>query len=549
MRGRAGRRGDTVEVELVPDDGEGGPGAAGEPGGPRAGGRRWAARWGRLSRRTRALVGAAAALVVLVPLGSAAVLDAAADRERAARMPGLPGGVADLSVAPDPGWEVATDEGVLTVLPDGGILTRDGTDVLAVDAATGAERWRRELGMLAECGPAGGTAEPGSRLVCLAGPPDDRTVTVVRVDGTVLGTRGLGAVESAGTQVPGVGSVEGYDGERFRWSLPSVWPAADGALVVLEPGEVLLSARSRDEARRALAALSPDDLPTLRVVDALTGEERGAATPRLRTLDDLAGCGGGGQEWVVDLQQPVAGTSGAYAWMSVCGTPLALGTDGEPVDLPTASTGWPVWATDGGVVVRTASGVTVLREGGRVELPGPPLGVRADDGSSDTVVSWTEDRSVVGTAPDGTPRWTAEGLDLALDGRGELGRAAGTVLLAAGDLVGLDLATGQERWRRDDVLPADEETDRRVVGVLTDGRTVVLGLRRADGYDLVAIDAASGRTVWESGHDGLPLADLRAVDGHVVAVLQDRTPSVRVGGGEEPGVATSDTVLRGLATG
>ncbi|WP_166843864.1 PQQ-binding-like beta-propeller repeat protein [Isoptericola sp. BMS4] len=551
--GKARRsRGETVEVELVPDDGEGGPGTPAAVDGHRTGGRRWPAWWGRLSRRTQAVVGAAAVAVVLVPLGTVAALDSAADRERAARMPGLPGGVADLSVAPEPGWEVATDEGVLSVLPDGGILTRAGTDVLALDAATGAERWRHELGMLAECGPAGGAVEAGDPVVCLAGPPDDRTVTVLGVDGAVLGTRGLGAVESAGTQVPGVGSVAGYDGERFRWSLPSVWPAADGALVVLDPGEGMVQAADADEARRALAALRPDDLPELRVVDARSGEVRGAATPSLRTTADLAGCQDSVAGWLVDLEQPYTWVSGGLASMSVCGTPTVLTTGGEQVDgVPAPVTG-RTWSLDDGLVVATETGATVVRGGedGNVDLPGVPLPVLADVDPSDVVVAVAPDGSVVGAAPDGTGRWTAS-LDADAWSRQQLARAGGTTVMtgADGDLVGLDLATGQERWRRDDVLPTDEETDQRVVGALTDGRTVVLGVRRADGYDLVALDAVSGRTVWESGHDGRPLADLRAVDGHVVAVLQDRSPSVRVGGDGEPGVATSDTVLRGLATG
>lgn len=354
--------------------------------------------------------------------------------------------------------------------------------------------------------------------MCLAGPPDRRTVTVLDTDGAVVGTRELGAVESLGTQVAGVGSVEGYTDEQSRRKLPTVRPAADGTLVVLEPGHGFVRAGSADQARRAIDALSPDALPVPRVVDAVSGEVRGSVTPRLASFADMAGCGGSSGDRQVDLQQPVVRVSGHLASISLCGAGAlrVLASDGEPVTVPSSATASPVGSVqpvDGGLAIWSDSGATVVRADGAVDLPGLPLPVRADADPSDTVVATTPEGGLVGAGPDGAPRWTTPP-DVDLSDWYQLARAAGTVVLAGAD-----------------------------------GAHVVIGMRRDDGYDLAAFDLASGRTVWESAYDGRPLAGLVARDGHAVAVLQDVGPSVRTGGDDEEGVATSDTVLQGLSTG
>jgi outer membrane protein assembly factor BamB len=116
----------------------------------------------------------------------------------------------------------------------------------------------------------------------------------------------------------------------------------------------------------------------------------------------------------------------------------------------------------------------------------------------------------------GRPRWSFPGVTV----YGPMAVGTGVVVLTAvtdrgSDLLAVDLATGQERWRRP-LVPA------LLVGPAASGDTVVaVG---ATG-DVVALDAATGRELWT--------ATLRTAPGGTPAILGDRVVLSEVGRDED----------------
>jgi len=517
--------------ELVPDDERedwpGPPPDDPEPGRAR---RRLAAlrdraltRWRALSRRGRVAVAAGTA-VVLVAAATAAVapglLDARAERLRAQAVQGLPGAVGDLSEPLTETWQLTSGNGDLAALRGGLVLTTEGTTLSAFDVGTGREVWRHDVGTFPTCGPSRGyrnaPVPPADVVVCVSGEPDDRTVTVLDAAGAVLGERSIGP---ARTDTFGDGAPDGA---------PVVVPAAAGAIAVV------------DDITDATAPWPADDLPdgdtlrelradgwqdpTLRLEDALTGEVRGEATVRLRP-EHLGECGMTQDEGSAPelMTEPAVDASPSMTVLSVCGAAVRLTPDGTVVGT-SADGQWALPLPGGGHVVPGEEESTVLDEDGTVvaTVPGWAVPPTVDDASGSAYLTLTgafEGRSeqlrLASFFPDGAEEWSA-----AVDGLGGvLARVSGVVVVQDDDgFVGLDAATGDEAWTRDDLLQSSSYgSGDWVAGAVTDGTRLVVGISGGgEHHRLVALDLRDGSTVWEREQAGF-LEWLMSVEGHVVA--------------------------------
>jgi len=485
------------------------------------------ARWRVLSRRGRAAVAAGAAVVLVVAAVAAVapgLLDARAERLRAAAVQEVPGGVADLSEPLSEVWSLTTDGAGLAVLRGGLVLATEGTAVAAVDAGTGREAWRHEIGTFPTCSPTRGyqgvPEPPADVVVCLSGPSKDRTVTVLDAAGAVVGERSFGAARSGA-----------YD-DAAPDGAPVVVPAADGALAVVEDVTDATAPWPADDApdEDTLRELRADGWrdPRLRLEDALTGEVRGVATVRLRP-EDLGACGlvqdeGSPAEL---MTEPVVVASSSMTVLSVCGAVVLLTPDGTEVDRDVDGA-WPQLLPGGGLVL-IGEESTVLDAAGSVvaTVPGyvvPPV-VDSDPGSFFLTLADLEDTGqglrLVAVGQDGAERW-ANPID---DLRGVLARVAGVVVVEAeSGLAGLDAATGAEVWAREDVLRrADGGPGEWVAGVVTDGTRLLLGVSGENpGHRLVALDLRDGTTAWAREQGGY-LESLSSAGGHVVAAVDRAT--------------------------
>lgn len=529
----ARRRQERLVVELVPDEDDDAaaagaptePDVPDEPGRATTPARAALARWRGLARRTRVLVASGTAVAVLAVGGGVAVADAIGDHRRAVAMRTVPGGVTDLSVPPVQTWEADVVPFGAVPVEGGAAVVRDGEDVVALDAATGEERWRHRVGesddVAASCGRGSGDpSAPAAQVVCLAGTDGDLVATVIAADGEVLGSRGLGAVAQWGGG--GDGDAEG---------LPQVIPMSDGLLGVLENPVDPTRTFDRDEARAELRRLrATGSGPAVRLDDALTGEVLARAEVDLGagfSEDDLDSCSvydGATATSFSFLQQSSA--AAGVVWTTLCGAGAGVTDEGEVVEFD-ADGAWSIGRTDAGLMVPSPSGSTLRTDDGDVELPGMLMPALVDDGSDDVLlVSADGGPGLRGVERDGTARWSA-------DSRTWVLARAGGVAVGIDDtgLVGLDLSDGVERWRQDDVLPGPTD-DASLAGVATDGVRVLLAVGGSDGFELVAVDARTGRTAWRQDYDTGPLVNLTTVAGRLMVTTSD-------GGG---------AVLRGLAS-
>jgi len=482
------------------------------------------ARWRALSRRGRVVVAAGTAVVVLAAATAAVapgLLDARAERLRADAIRGLPGAVDDLSVPLAETWELTDGTGLVT-LAGGLALTTEGTSVAALDAGSGDEVWRREVGTFPTCGPRGGfpddLARPSDVAVCLTGNPDDRTVTVLDAGGAVVGERAIGPARA-----------DAYD-DGAPAGAPVVVPAAAGAIAVVEGITDATAPWPEDDLPDAdtLRELRADGWvdPTVRVEDALTGEVRGAATLHLRA-EDLGACGmmqddGEAPELMTDPSVVASPTS---VTLSVCGAVALVTPRGAAVDADPEGA-WVRPLADGRLVVAGVDGSTVLDDDGSVvaTVPGLVIPPQVDDepGTSYLAMAGVGDDAtgplrLTSVGPDGGERWWSVVPD---DLGGVLARVDGVVVVQDGSgLVGLDAATGDEVWDRDDLLRrSDDGSGEWVAGAVTDGTRLLLGISGYGGGDrhrLVTVDVRDGTTLWELKQDGY-LEGLLAIGGHVV---------------------------------
>jgi outer membrane protein assembly factor BamB len=468
-------------------------------------------RWLAVPRRTRVAVVAGTVAVVVVGTGGAVVLDSRAEAAHVAHMASLPGGVVDLSVPLEQTWEVETDTGVLALLDGGLLVAVAGTEVLAVDAATGEVAWRYELGSLIECGVGEAWArdlrEPAASVTCLSGAPE-RTVTVFAADGELVGRRELGRL----------GPASFAYGERTG---PFALVLADGAVAVSDAFDLEVDVLPSGEAVgiEALRAAGTPTVARLRVEDALTGEVRGQGEISLSTDADVAGCADGPDQitytvgaWADDL--------GRGAGLSMCDQDVWVSADGTVGDAPSShrvlAGGEQVVHTGTGSIVRTA-------DGDEVELPGTVVDVEARDaGPAPFLVS--VETGMAAFDQDGTRRWQLDG---PLPEAGLFG-VDGTfvVRMDDGELVAVDATTGERRWVRDGLFARDGEGDGEGfwstfwlgTSALTDGEVGLL-TTVSDGLStrVVALDLADGATRWELDLEGAA-HELLAVDAGVVVV-------------------------------
>ncbi|MEL7975405.1 PQQ-binding-like beta-propeller repeat protein [Isoptericola sp. F-RaC21] len=515
--------------ELVPDDerddGDSRPATDGDaPGSPTLRDRA-VARWRALSRRGRVTVAAGTAVVVVAAATAAVMpglLDARAERLRAEAVQGLPGAVGDLSEPLAETWELANGDGTLVALSGGLLLRTEGTEASALDAGTGREVWRHDVGAFPTCGPQRGYREdpvpPADEVVCLGGDPDDRTVTVLDAAGSVVGERPIGA---ARTDVYDDVSPDGA---------PVVVPAAGGAIAVADDLTDATAPWPSDDVPDAdtLSRLRADGWvdPHLRLEDALTGEVRGEATLRLRP-EDLEECGmmqdGSADPELATAPAVVASLSATT--LAVCGASVVVTPDGTVLDTGTDGQ-WAMPLVGGGYVVPGEKQSTVLEENGTVvtTVPGWSVPPTVDDapGSSSLALTGVSEAGdgpselrLASFDPDGAKEWTAT-----VDGPADvLARVAGVVVAQVDDgLVGLDRQTGAVIWARDDLLPASSDgSGTWVAGAVTDGTRLLIGVSGNDEHHrLVTLDLRDGTTVWEREERGF-LEWLTAVEGHVVA--------------------------------
>ena len=446
-------------------------------------------------RGMRTLGRGAATLTVLALL-------AACGRSEAPSAPTSVGSAESTSSASTVGSTVPTSTAPTKTPPPEPI---DGPTALAVDVATGEERWRVSLGPDVVAGATG-----DGRVFSIACPTGQVGAADI-VTGATLWTTPVDCREGmpgllattdivvARTASALVGLAAETGAEQWRVDVPapvlSFAFAADDGLVVAGTGD------------RGLIA-----------VDATTGAERWRvdvqATPFTAVMPDghvvaIVGEPGSGQEALVSL----ASATGDEVWRRPAegrGFPVAFGDlavfgtvlPGSPQG-PTGPSGGP--GSGGVVALDAASGDVVWR---RERDAGLPFGPLLTSTSGDTIVAnWSSgseagpsDLTVEALGRDGSVRWETPGW-----------RALAVVddvivvTTAQDGVVGLDGETGEEQWRLRDtgsVLGAQGGSGIAVVAVTgpegsqepptdIEGRTI-----------LEAVGATDGASQWRTDLEG-----------------------------------------------
>lgn len=468
-----------------------------------------------------------AAVVVVAAALTAVVVDTVGDRGRLAALRAAPGGVLDLSAEPREVWRVEAEGSVpggLMAVAGGLVVAQHEEALLGLDAETGERRWQVRLPVGASsCGPgmqvwSGGVqADTADRIVCVTATPSDgaegdgarrSTVTVVAADGTVEGTR------------------------EVRGSPTELYPGGGGSLVSVEwVGEASpVDPQVADDIVAGVAdagSITDGYDLRVRVEDAVTGDRRwqqtipfdGAVDPSLcvRWSDDGTTSGvdlrGGVQTVVTDR----------LLWLGGCGIDAWFTPDGARLDRPSdpgTFEGFSVEPlTGGGYAVRTdadalgdegAAPDRLLRDDGTEvrEVRGRYLVPLSTDGGGDGVHLARRGAATVATSDDGTELWRTDVRSTSVLVR----TAQVAVLVDEGRHVyGVDLGTGDVLWVRPDLVEGLDAMGaygpRFVDAAFTDGRLaafVVPDYARGDVVHWVALDAASGRQLWqvELGGDG-----------------------------------------------
>ena len=462
-----------------------------------------------------------AGTVVVVALAAWGVTNAVHEHERVTRLLDAPGGTLSLAHAPAALWSAGTDSADATAFMPGLVVVRRGTVLHGLDAATGADRWQVEVGGDPVCGLSGwvrGTAAVVDPLVCWSGPNADRSaVTVVLPDGT-SSTRDLDEPvdAAAGTADGGLVTVR---------RIGPTAPAPDVAVTSVDGGGYTVSgsiAQGQDAVVRLEDAVTGtlrwertvpfrpvDDITTCGSVavndgpDGLTADATGVSFATYPALVELLGCG-------LDAGFTLAGNAttapgdSAWSWAE----PYVDGGVLEQVG---------VYSGDNEVasVLHGPDGSVVGTYDDQVLQPW------ATDGtSSDLVLTGSGAVPLKALARDGSLRWQST------HAYGDiLVRTAGVILAQRGDLAvsGLDPRTGDALWTDDHLLADDPAAGVRdfVVGAFTDGSAALLVVVHGDQdstTDLVALDLATGEVRWRSPADS-SLPQLVTVQGRLVEIV------------------------------
>ena len=441
-------------------------------------------------RARRAVVVGLVVFLVLSAWGATTEVDG---RHRAERLLTAPGGVLSLATAPSVAWSTATESADGTAFMPGLVVVRRGTVLHGLDAGTGAERWQVEVGGDPRCGAYGEVIDP---LVCWSGPNAAPQVTVVRRDGSFT-TRALdaGVTWAAGTAGGGLATLRPIgpeppadqvsvadDGYTLRGSLGvgqdvevTLVDAATGAVrwqktipfhVVDDPWSCGTITPSPSGTQPSYTFTVPP--PTLQVVRGLI-EVDGCGVRAVFTPDGAPTAGGGKSAWWIaepyvdgGVLEQVGGYQGAAAVASVLHR-----ADGSVAALYPTQVLNP-WATDGT--------------------------------TTDLVLTGSAGVPLTALGPPGTVHWRSTHSYGAL-----LVRTARVAVLtrSGGGIAAVDLRTGRELWAHLD-LPAPDST-LPPLGAFTDGRFAALavgGNQKTKGgastTDLVTLDLATGDIRWRT---------------------------------------------------
>ena len=483
----------------------------------------------RATRWLRPLVPVAAVLAVV--LGTGFALDGARTAERLDRIRGVSGGVADLSspLTERWAWEGAVGTGgfeaywgsvQVAALGDLLVFVSDG-ELLALEPASGAEAWSVPLGDRPDCGPTGypsGADLTTASVVCLQGAPEEREVMVVGPDGAASEPRTL---DPADTRRYGA-ARPGPDGTVLRAQRVGDTSAVDlGDAACSLTGDCTGTVESGRDI-------------TLRAEDAVTGAERWSVTaPFVATPAAACNSWQQGSPWG-EISDPVsddplqpdafgAQIRGDLVALTGCGANASVTSDGELLrGVGPPGTGGIVGLSTGGYLAsgvdRSTDTVVYSADGEILEtVAGSAVEADVVDGAG-LVLGWDKEApGVHAYEPDGTPRWDARESGT-FQFAAEVGETA-VVLASGGQVLGLDVATGDRRWVLDIAKGVDGESDVRFLfQAFTDGRHALLLLHNEAGtFDLVSLDTVSGELAWD-----VPVAD-------VVGPAQE-TPLVAVGG-------------------
>jgi outer membrane protein assembly factor BamB len=496
---------------------------------------------GGLNRSLRLLVPVAAVLAIV--LGTGFAVDSMRDGARAERMRDVHGGVVDVTSPLEVTWAWAGPVGRIGDMDEqdwnevavlGDLLAfQSGDDLVALDPSTGAEAWRLRLGEDPDCGPqgsAGWNEAVTLRLVCLAGPDTGKVAQVVGPDGAVSAERALDAADTRryGSARPGP------DGTVLR--AQRVGPEPPAGANDAECSSSGECTGTVDDGRGV----------RLRAEDAATGEERWSLTVPFRSTRADQCSNWFARSWdgaqnMVDLDDMLdsetfgARVTGDLVHLYGCGIQSAVTSDGVLLGLAIEpGTGNVDILHAGGYVGYSFDGVvasTLYDADGEVvgEIDGYTLQPTAVDGlGPDTLLAPGElGPRLRAYAPDGTLRWD---VPAPADVQQFLAQAGGTAIVqsGAGQVRGLDLETGTERWTWAPARPGEGYAgDLYVSRAFTDGQSVLLLMEATSGgTGLVALDAVSGEVAWEQlGPDtgterNAPRsgAGLVAVDGHLLEV-------------------------------
>ncbi len=482
-------RGGRLDVELH-DDGADGPDGDVVPPAPAP----------RAARRRRWWAVGVVGVVALALVAAQVVVDLR-ERSELAGLRGAEGLLDPLDAGGGVRWERANPGSSLDVMtPEGRALVSErevpgGVALEGLDPATGGTLWQRVLASGTDGSPPGASPDP---VTCQAAPD---------------GAGRLSCLRTGRWRQPGTVTT-GTDGAAHLWTVDVRTGEVVGDVALEEPPTAFAMVGGTAVVAVPLGA-------TVRVagLDPLTG----AARWRL----DLPGPEDDGwmSSWLdrADVQAIDASTVAVHDGQVI----TLVSSDGvelrryrQSVEVDASGTFHVSWWTDRAnrAVVSVVNDVTTLVTAEReVTVPGGAVPRWADDGSAPGLVLTSGGTVRAWDARSGEERWTA---DLDRDVHTAIVLRGRVHLFASDRVVTVDAATGRTLWRSSPgLVPTSPLSDGRVLLLFRPGE-------REDGGELVALDVADGDERWRS-----PLPErgwVTTTGGLLVVVADDPT-------GETPG--------------